>query len=487
MNLLLAEHTASWCLLTQFETAVAQAAKDTRLADLQARYPQIDEQSILEFFVRLYQRGLLRLNGEPGLSPELLNDGALFRDGLLVEILLTQKCNLACRYCLAEAGPDMPHLHPEVAYAAVDAAFNLRTDRPLSIQLSGGEPFVNFKLFKALVEYIEEKQRQTGRSTRLSTQSNGTLIDDEIAEFVKDHQIEIGISCDGPSQLSDISRPMLGGQPSNERTLRGMRTLWRHGVTFGVILVLNRANVEHPEEIVDFFTEAGINSIKVNPISMIGDARLTWNDMAITGDQYFDFLDAFTERVIEKRVPLNESNLAEYLRYLVRRIHDYRCMRSNCGAGRSFFIVDASGDVYPCAHSAGIPSWRLGKVSDAAGDLVGMGAKNRFVQQFSLRLVEQIEDARRCPWRHFCEGGCAVNAYQRFGTIQAPDTLCSFYERFYPRLLERLAGEPERFQTLLDLVLGPERASVVDFALRGQDVTGSCEASPAQRGAMHVA
>src|SRR6476469_10638424 len=53
MNLLLAEHTASWSLLTTLETEIARTAIDTRLADLQAGYPHIDGPSIVDFFVRL--------------------------------------------------------------------------------------------------------------------------------------------------------------------------------------------------------------------------------------------------------------------------------------------------------------------------------------------------------------------------------------------------------------------------------------------------
>lgn len=490
MRLLLAERTASWCLLSPFEAEIALAAEDIPLAHLQSQYTQVDPSSLVEFFVRLYQRGLLRVNGFPGLPPTLLDDGALFSEAYLVEVLVTQKCNLACRYCLAEAGPDMTHLHPELAYGAVDAAFRLPVNRPLSIQLSGGEPFVNFALFRDLVTYIEAKRRESGRRVRLFTQSNGTLISDAIAEFVKKHSIAIGISCDGPSQFSDVSRPMLGGQSSNARTLRGMSTLRRHGVPFGVILVLNRANVEHPEEIIDFFADVGVCSLKVNPINMIGDAQRASASLAITGDQYFDFLDAFVERLIEGRFPLREANLAEYLRYLVQRTHNYRCMRSNCGAGVSFFLVDARGDVYPCAHSAGLPAWRLGNITEArakaAHGLIKLGAQNDIVRKFPLRLVERIADARRCPWRHFCEGGCAVNAYQRFGTIQAPDTLCTFYERFYPRLLERLAASPEDFQTLLDLTLGKGRAAVVKFSLAGEPATTECEQNTAERSAVHA-
>jgi radical SAM protein with 4Fe4S-binding SPASM domain len=213
--------------------------------------------------------------------------------------------------------------------------------------------------------------------------------------------------------------------------------------------------------------ELGIHGTKINPINMIGDAQRTWNAMAITSDEYFEFLDRFISHVLESKFILREANLAEYLKYLFLRAHDYRCMRSNCGAGRSFFLVDAKGDVYPCAHSAGIPEWRIGTISDANGDLVKLGQENPVVAQFRDRLVQNMAQTQACPWRHWCEGGCAVNAYQKFGTILAPDVLCAFYERMYPRLLERLATAPSDFQTLLDLTFGSGQVGVISFHLRG--------------------
>ena len=469
LNLFLAPHTASWCLLDDFESAVAWETSGTPFGILRSKYPDVSEDLLKEFFIQLYQRGLLRINGKPGLNPEIVADGALYREANLVEILITQKCNLACPYCLAEAGPDKPHLHPELAYQAVDEAFRLRGDIPLAIQLSGGEPFVNFKLFKKLVEYIDEKRQATGRSVSIVTQSNGTLINDEIAEFIKAHRVGIGISTDGPSHLHNRSRPMLGGRPSHEKALRGIQTLQRHGINFGTILVLNRFNVGHPEEIADYFVELGNRSTKINPISMIGDALNAWNEFAITTDEYFEFLNRFIDHIVASRLPLREANLAEYLKYLFRRTHDYRCMRSNCGAGESFFLVDAKGDVYPCAHSAGIPEWRIGTIQEAAGNLVELGKRNPIVEQFRERRVERIAKMLTCPWRHFCEGGCAVNAAQKSGTILAPDALCAFYERMYPRLFERLATDPERFQTLLDLTFSPGNVAVESFRLTSQN------------------
>src|SRR5437588_6826195 len=62
MNLLLAEHTASWALLSDLETMVAQSAQSIQWSALRERYPDLDEAALAEFFARLYQRGLLRVN-----------------------------------------------------------------------------------------------------------------------------------------------------------------------------------------------------------------------------------------------------------------------------------------------------------------------------------------------------------------------------------------------------------------------------------------
>lgn len=84
------------------------------------------------------------------------------------------------------------------------------------------------------------------------TQTNGTLVTDKVADFLKHHNIGVGVSIDGPEWLNNLSRPMLGGGESHQRTVRGIETLRCHGIPLGTIVVLNRANVDYPEELADF-------------------------------------------------------------------------------------------------------------------------------------------------------------------------------------------------------------------------------------------
>jgi uncharacterized protein len=468
MSLVLATATGSWVLLDANECQIAASlARPRTLSELSGDLPAIAKVSLREFLARLYQRGLLRIDHLPGIQPNLLKNGALHHDANLVEIFVTQKCNLGCTYCSAQAGSDMPHLNPDLARRAIDQAFLLPPALPLSIELAGGEPFVNFKLFCDLVLYIEQKSRELGRSVRVFTQTNGTTVTPKIVDFLKIHGISVGVSIDGPADLHDTARPRANGKGSFDQVMRGVSLLRDGGIRFGIITVLTRHNAKHAERMVQFFCELGARSVKINPVNLIGDANITWNTVGISGEEYFEFLDSFLDATLHSGIKLREGNLAECIKNLVFRVHEYRCMRSNCGAGQTFFVVDSRGDIFPCAHSTGIESWRLGSLVDAerAGGFASLGARSEVVNTIARRRVDDMRATSSCHWRHFCEGGCAVNAFQAHGSVASKDPLCSFYEKMYPRLFQRLSTSPETFQALLDGQLGAGVARTETFLL----------------------
>jgi uncharacterized protein len=463
MSLVLAASTGSWALLDANECRLASDLTRPRtLLELSNKLSSNDKFTMRDFLVKLYQRGLLRINGVPGVHPGLLKGGALHHEANLVEIFVTQRCNLGCKYCSAQAGSDMPHLDPAVARRAIDQAFLLPANLPLAIEIAGGEPFVNFKLFSELVIYIERKSVELGRHVSIYTQTNGTTVTPKIVDFLQAHKISVGVSIDGPADLHDAARPRANGKDSFGQVMKGISLLRRGGIRFGMIAVLTRHNAKHPFRMVEFFSEIGARTVKINPVNLIGDADLTWDSIGINGDEYYEFLDSFLDYTLDAGIKLKEANLAECVKNIVFRIHEYRCMRSNCGAGKSFFVVDAKGHIYPCAHSTAIPSWRLGSIADAedAGGFIALSEKSETVDAIARRRVDEMPATSSCRWRHFCEGGCAVNSFKAHGRIESRDPLCFFYEKMYPRLFQRLATSPDKFQGLLDSQLGAGVARV---------------------------
>ena len=75
-------------------------------------------------------------------------------------------------------------------------------------------------------------------------QTNGTLIDDELAAFFKEHNFLVGISIDGPQEMHDIYRVDQGGAPTFDRVMQGLVALKQHGVEFNALVTLNHANAD---------------------------------------------------------------------------------------------------------------------------------------------------------------------------------------------------------------------------------------------------
>src|SRR5690625_5124307 len=130
--------SASWAFLTPAERALYVAAQERPFRDLVERMG--DPDLALDFAAQLFRRGLLSLNGQRAVDSAMFADGPNYNEGHLVELLLTEKCNLACPYCLAGANQTMPAMDEGTAFRSVDLAFEMTEAEVLAFEFAGGEP-----------------------------------------------------------------------------------------------------------------------------------------------------------------------------------------------------------------------------------------------------------------------------------------------------------------------------------------------------------
>jgi uncharacterized protein len=97
----------------------------------------------------------------------------------LLILLVTDDCNLRCRYCYARGGEKKEYMSWETAGKAVD--YVAARSRSFKIQFSGGEPLLNFPLVKRVIEYVKMRWG----SATFQLQTNGTLIDRAVAQELK--------------------------------------------------------------------------------------------------------------------------------------------------------------------------------------------------------------------------------------------------------------------------------------------------------------
>lgn len=139
---------------------------------------------------------------------------------------ITQQCNLRCSYCVY-SGNYLNRTHSQkemdinTAKKAIDFIIIHSQNSPkINFSFYGGEPFLRFKFIKECVAYAKEKGE--GKEVTFNLTTNGTLITDEIIEFIKDNDIALTISMDGPKEIHDKNRVFSNGMGSFEKIMNNL-------------------------------------------------------------------------------------------------------------------------------------------------------------------------------------------------------------------------------------------------------------------------
>ncbi len=141
--------------------------------------------------------------------------------GLLI-LGITERCNLCCAYCCFSGGFTGHRLHSqrsmswEVAEKAI--RFFLENDQAgdgsCSISFYGGEALLEFSLLKRCVAFAKIKAELLGKKVRFAITTNGTLLNDEVVDFLMENGFLVLVSLDGPKAAHDRYRVFADGQGS---------------------------------------------------------------------------------------------------------------------------------------------------------------------------------------------------------------------------------------------------------------------------------
>lgn len=440
--------TSSWALLTPREAMYYSTFDPAAFAPVSDDFLGIAGADCIAFVRSLYRRGLVAVDGIFPYAQDIYSKSVPFHEVPVVELLMTERCNLKCCYCQADArstGVDMPR---HIAEAAINRAFRLPYPT-VFFELSGGELLLNKALLKDVVSLIEGEARRSQKDTLVNIVTNGTLIDSDLIAFIKTHAIKLTVSVDGPADAHDRARPFTSGKGSWTLVDRSLRRLKDSDVHFGVVLTVSRHNVSKAEDICEFLNNLQPNSIKINPVMRVG--RAVYNPSStITAEEYLQFMQRIMTCLMSGQAVIREFILSEVVHRLISKFRDYRCMRGNCNAGATYFVIDPRGYVFPCAaitrqHAV------LGHVNDSMCALELLANRVDYLRRFTSRHPCSAQQCQDCSWRHFCLGGCALQALEEpsldFSSVLDPN--CCFFRGMYSFLLESLSTSPHDFERYL--------------------------------------
>jgi radical SAM protein with 4Fe4S-binding SPASM domain len=178
---------------------------------------------------------------------------------------LTAHCNLRCGHCYNDFRAD-----DGASLASADGDRVLARVRKLldaveiaRVTVTGGEPF-STKLLWPLLELLG------ARGVPAQIISNGTLIDDRVAERLAPLGLGfVQISLDGADRQAHEAH---AGQGSFDLTLQGIRTLQAHGVRVVGCTVVTRPNAASVGAILALWHELGVDEVALSRFSPAGYA-----------------------------------------------------------------------------------------------------------------------------------------------------------------------------------------------------------------------
>ena len=216
--------------------------------------------------------------------------------GLLV-LQPTPFCNLDCRYCYL---PDRAN-RARMTIATLEAAVRRVVEAELlgdelSIVWHAGEPMVVPRAWYG--EAFARVREIVPSSTRVehNIQTNATLVDQAWCDFIAAHGIRVGVSVDGPAFLHDAARHTRRGEGTHAQVMRGIARLQEVGIPIHAICVLTRASLDHPDEIFDFFVDAGILEVGFNIEERDGVNTVSTLD----GDEAVHAFARFFARILDR-------------------------------------------------------------------------------------------------------------------------------------------------------------------------------------------
>ncbi|ETP70996.1 arylsulfatase regulator (Fe-S oxidoreductase), partial [Lachnospiraceae bacterium JC7] len=157
---------------------------------------------------------------------------------------VTNICNINCIYCQAR-----DHQSESAGYMTLDTgckAIDLALQSPassLTFEFQGGEPLLNFDVIKGMILYAEDhKGTKTIDYTMVSNLL--ALTEDKIA-FLKNYNVSVSTSMDGPKTVHDNNRRAGVNKSSFDFMERGLKRLQDEGISGGAIETTTRYSLSY--------------------------------------------------------------------------------------------------------------------------------------------------------------------------------------------------------------------------------------------------
>lgn len=287
----------------------------------------LPSESAAKFLAEAIQNGIIGFQYQPKKHP-LIEKGAKNKYyPMHFAIELTDACNLRCKHCYRESGPDLSHLLPTTTL--IDLLSELYRNGVHSLELSGGEPTFH----PDFIQILEFSLQHFGTVAVLT---NGTLLNAPIYTIMEkyQHKAIVQVDLDGcNSKEHDYLRGVSG---AFDKAVVAIQELSKRGIRVRVAMSLHKANFDSIEKTYQLAKSLGAKWFTCSPVIDIGRAD---KEMLLSWEQLQTAVECLN--TLAHQDPSTVLTASELKRLGGK-------LGSNCGAGSRSLALGPDGRIRPC-------------------------------------------------------------------------------------------------------------------------------------------
>lgn len=265
----------------------------------------------------------------------------------------------------------------------------------------GGEPLINFNLIKECIIYSKAKNY----NLKFSIVSNATLINDEIANFIKENNIGLGISIDGPKNITDKNRIFANDFTSvYDKVISKINLLKSKNVEFGLSITISPDFLKKQDEFLTWLSDLNVKNISYN--------LMHFTTLTNSWKKYYKDATKFLIKSNNLLYPMGFDEDRIRRKYYSFYERDFKY--SDCGArGGNQITIKPNGDMTICHGYWNTNENEIGNIN-TINSLSDIFKTSKYID-WNYNIPINNNKCQECNAIYICGGGCAMQAKTLFG------------------------------------------------------------------------
>lgn len=335
-------------------------------------------------------------------------------------LAITMNCNLACDYCWQKHEPDN-NIDASTINKWLDYFLDEKINSPSKILYYGGEPLLRPDLVQLASN--EAKRLCKIRGIKLPKQhlfTNGTLLTDDMIQFLDEAGIFAIISIDGDKASNDLHRLSSSRKSVYDQVMEGIGRLSDRGVAFGICCTISDPAFDVDSTVGYLLNQADPQTFELN-------LRHDKDFRAVAQRYQGAYLDSFTKawELLERWGITNVD-----LRKRVMALADRVPLQNSSSGSKNKLSVMPNGNISSYSGAVSFPELQISPSGNWVDFFEARWSRNALI----------MDSCKTCNAAYLCGQGSAFSSFLQYGDFDhVPALHCEYCNTVLTYIMNRMA------------------------------------------------